>query len=92
MREMNENKRGKRSLSARQLRAARALLGWRQAELAERTKLSVLTIRRMEGRKGPSGSTEANVESVRRVLEGAGVVFLKAKSVKDGGPGVRLKR
>jgi transcriptional regulator with XRE-family HTH domain len=79
-------------LTAGQLRAARALLDWSQAKLAERTKLSVLTIRRMEGARGPSGSTEANIEAVRRALESAGIVFLEAKSVKEGGPGVRLKK
>jgi len=60
--------------------------------LAERTKLSVLTIRRMEGERGPSGSTEANVEAVRRALEGAGIVFLEPRSNRDGGAGVRLKK
>lgn len=79
-------------LTAGQLRAARALVDWSQAKLAEKTKLSVLTIRRMEGARGPSGSTEANVEAVRRALESAGVIFLEPKSNKDGGAGVRLKR
>lgn len=79
-------------LTSSQLRAARALVDWSQAKLAEKTKLSVLTIRRMEGARGPSGSTEANVEAVRRALEGAGVIFLEPKSNKDGGAGVRLKR
>ena len=79
-------------LTAGQLRAARALLDWSQAKLAQKTKLSVLTIRRMEGARGPSGSTEANVETVRRALEAAGVIFLEPKSNKDGGAGVRLKR
>lgn len=79
-------------LTAGQLRAARALLDWSQAKLAEKTKLSVLTIRRMEGSRGPSGSTEANVEAVRRALEAAGVIFLAPKANKDGGAGVRLKK
>lgn len=79
-------------LTAAQIRAARALLDWSQAVLAEKTKLSVLTIRRMEGERGPERSTEANVEAVRRALEGAGVIFLEAKQNRDGGPGVRLKK
>jgi ribosome-binding protein aMBF1 (putative translation factor) len=79
-------------LTAGQIRAARALLDWSQAKLAEKTKLSVLTIRRMEGSRGPSGSTEANVEAVRRALENAGVIFLEPQSTKDGGAGVRLKK
>ena len=46
----------------------------------------------MEGDRGPEASTEANVQAVRRALESAGVIFLEAKSNKDGGAGVRLKR
>jgi len=79
-------------LTAAQIRAARALLDWTQPKLAEKTKLSVPTIRRMESSRGPSASTAANVEAVRRTLEEAGVVFLDAKQNKDGGPGVRLKK
>ncbi|HVU11778.1 MAG TPA: helix-turn-helix domain-containing protein [Phototrophicaceae bacterium] len=77
---------------AAQIRAARALLDWSQKQLAEKSKLSVPTIKRMEGAMGPERSTEANVEAVRRALEGAGIVFLDAKQNKDGGAGVRLKR
>ena len=40
------------SLTAAQLRAARALLDWTQPKLAEAAKLSVPTIRRMEGDRG----------------------------------------
>lgn len=79
-------------LNSAQIRAARGLLDWSQKDLAEGTKLSVQTIKRMEGARGPEGSTEANVVAVRRALEGAGVVFLESKATKDGGPGVRLKK
>jgi len=79
-------------LTAAQIRAARGLLDWSQQRLAEVTKLSVQTVKRMEGARGPEGSTEANVEAVRRALESAGVVFLDPKSNKDGGAGVRLKK
>lgn len=79
-------------LTAPQIRAARALLDWTQPELAKKSKLSVPTIRRMEGERGPSASTAANVEAVRRTLEEAGVVFLDSKEMKAGGVGVRLKK
>lgn len=79
-------------LTSAQIRAARALLDWSQKDLAAKSKLSVPTIKRMEGAMGPERSTDANVEAVRRALEGAGVIFLEAKSSKDGGPGVRLKK
>jgi hypothetical protein len=79
-------------LTAPQIRAARALLDWTQPKLAEVSKLSIPTIRRMESARGPSASTAANVDAVRRALEGAGVVFLGLKENKDGGVGVRLKK
>jgi ribosome-binding protein aMBF1 (putative translation factor) len=79
-------------LTAAQVRSARALLDWSQKVLAEKSKLSVPTIKRMEGAMGPERSTEANVEAVRRALESAGVIFLEPKSNKYGGAGVRLKR
>jgi transcriptional regulator with XRE-family HTH domain len=79
-------------LIAAQIRAARALLDWSQRQLAEKSKLSVPTIKRMEGAMGPERSTEANVEAVRRALEEAGIVFLDTKQNKDGGAGVRLKK
>jgi transcriptional regulator with XRE-family HTH domain len=79
-------------LTAAQIRAARALLDWSQKQLSEKSKLSVPTIKRMEGAMGRDRSTEANVEAVRRTLDGAGVLFLAAKVNKDGGPGVRLKK
>lgn len=79
-------------LIAAQIRAARALLDWSQRQLAEKSKLSVPTIKRMEGAMGPERSTEANVDAVRRALEGAGIVFLDPKQSKDGGAGVRLKK
>jgi hypothetical protein len=46
----------------------------------------------MEGVRGPSGSTAANVEAVLRALEAGGVVFLDPRESKDGGAGVRLKK
>lgn len=79
-------------LTAGQVRAARGLLDWSQSKLATATKLSVQTIKRMEGVRGPEGSTPANVEAVRRVLEEAGIVFLKPSEKTDGGVGVRLRK
>lgn len=75
-----------------QIRAARALLEWTQQELAAAAKLSVPTVRRMESERGPAASTPANVEAVRRALEGAGVVFLEAGQNVMGGVGVRLRK
>jgi transcriptional regulator with XRE-family HTH domain len=81
-----------RGLTTAQIRAARALLDWSQPKLAEASKLSLPTISRMEGPLGPTRSTAANVESVRRAFEDAGVVFLDSgEPSAGGGVGIRLK-
>ncbi len=71
-----------------QLRAARSLLGWSQARLAEASGLGIATIKRMEGERGPLRSSAENVLKVQQALEDAGVIFIDAD---DEGPGVRLK-
>jgi transcriptional regulator with XRE-family HTH domain len=78
-------------LTAAQIRAARALLGWSQPALAQASGLSLPTIVRMEGQQGPGRSAAANVDAVQRALEEAGVIFLGSKELYQGGPGVRLK-
>ncbi|MFN4010372.1 MAG: helix-turn-helix domain-containing protein [Pannonibacter sp.] len=72
-----------------QMRAARALLGLSQGDLAARTALSLPTIKRMET-LGIDRSTAANVEAVKRAFEAGGVEFLAADA--SGGVGVRLRR
>lgn len=76
-------------VTASQIRAARALLGWNGADLAQAAGLSLQTIRRMESELGPGRSSAANVDAVQRALETRGVVFLH--SDEAGGPGVRLR-
>lgn len=78
-------------VTAAQIRAARALLGWSGAQLAGAAGVSLQTIRRMESELGPGRSSAANVEAVQRALETAGVVFLEADGAGAAGPGVRLK-
>jgi len=80
-------------LRANQIRAARALLNWSQAELVEKSGLSLTTVRRMEDEKiGPERSSAGNVAAVTTVLEEAGIVFLETGQSFDGGPGVRMGR
>ena len=70
-----------------QLRAARALAGMDQAELAERAGVHVNTIRAMEG-KGEAMLKSALdvVTRVQAALEAAGIELQN-----HGRPGVRLK-
>jgi len=73
---------------ARQIRAARALVGWEQTRLSEASGLAIGTIRRMESSHGYVRGIAENVWKVQRALENAGIEFIDENG---GGPGVRLK-
>jgi len=79
-------------LSSVQLRAARALAGLDQRQLAERAGLSVPTIQRMEGSEDV---IRGNVDSLMKIvaaLDQAGVELIADDAVSTaGGRGVRLK-
>ena len=79
-------------IAAAQLRAARALAGIDQRQLAERSGLSVPTIQRMEA---SDGVIRGNVDSLMKViaaLEEAGVELISEGGIsQSGGRGVRLK-
>jgi hypothetical protein len=73
-------------LSGRQLRAARALIGWDQVKLAKMARVAIGTIRRMESFEGTIQSYTGTLYKVQVALERGGVEFLN-----DDRPGVRLK-
>lgn len=79
-------------ITAAQLRAARALLGIDQRQLAELAGVSVPTIQRMEA---SADVVRGNVDSLMRLLsalEIAGIEVINEGAVsEDGGRGVRLK-
>ena len=79
-------------ITSAQLRAARALLGFDQRELAQRCGLSLPTIQRMEA---SGGVIRGNVDSLMKLvgaLEAAGVVLIgEGATSASGGRGVRLK-
>lgn len=61
-------------ITAKQIRAARAYLGWTEAKLAQMSKLSIAAIRRIERDDGASAS---ELNAIYRALEAARIVFLK---------------
>lgn len=79
-------------ITAAQMRAARALLGIDQRQLAELAGISVPTIQRMEA---SADVVRGNVDSLMRLLaalESAGVeVINEGAASTDGGRGVRLR-
>ncbi len=79
-------------ITAAQMRAGRALLGWDQRRLAEAAGVSLPTVQRMEA---SDGRVRGNVESLTRIVEAferAGLELLGEGAVsRAGGRGVRLK-
>ncbi|QFR35223.1 helix-turn-helix domain-containing protein [Ancylobacter sp. TS-1] len=78
-------------VSIRQIKAARALAGWSQEDLASASGVSLPTIKRLEAQDGEVGGRPETGQRLRGALEAAGVVFLEDGGTADGGPGVRLR-
>jgi transcriptional regulator with XRE-family HTH domain len=76
-------------MTGRQIRAARALLGWSAQELAAHSKVGVTTIRRTEVVNGPVRMIAGNVDAILRAFEAAGVELIDPNG---GGDGVRMRR
>mgnify|MGYP000878741203 CR=1 FL=1 len=79
-----------RMLTPEQIRAARAVLRWTQADLAAASKVAAITIKNIEA--GGVDSKIFTLQKLRRAMEAAGVEFLDdgAPSL-GGGPGLRIK-
>ena len=73
----------------RQIKAARALLGWSQGDLARYSTISEPTIARLESTDGDLGGRAATVKKIGEAIERAGIEFIEENG---GGPGVRLKK
>jgi transcriptional regulator with XRE-family HTH domain len=76
----------KMSFTAAQCRAARALLSWSQAQLAEASKVATKTVADFE--RESRAPYERTLADIRRTLEAAGVEFIE----NGKGPGVRLRK
>ena len=73
-------------ITSRQVRAARALLGWTQELLADRALVALTALKRLESERLPV--RDATRAAVRKALEAAGIVFLTS----DRREGVMLVR
>jgi predicted transcriptional regulator len=72
-----------------QIRAARALLGWKQVDLAEASGVSEISVKNIE--RGATDPRVSTVHALQLAFEKAGVVFLDPGDVRNGGAGVRFK-
>lgn len=66
-------------IHATQIKAARAVLGWSQEELARKAGLAVTTIRNMETGFIPRGKTS---EAIRQAIEDAGLEFTEKQGIQ----------
>jgi transcriptional regulator with XRE-family HTH domain len=71
------------------MKAARALLGWSQEDLAEAAGISLPTVKRLEAAGGVLHGRTQTVGGLKAALERAGIQFIDANG---GGPGVRLRK
>lgn len=74
-------------ITARQSRAARALLGWNQETLADKARVSLTALKRLESASGLE-VYESTRDQVRRAFESHGVLLLTT----DQGEGVMVVR
>jgi transcriptional regulator with XRE-family HTH domain len=79
-------------ITGAQMRAARALLGIDQRELAQRSGLSLPTIQRMES---SDGVIRGNVDSLMKLVDALGAAGIEligeGAASQNGGRGVRLR-
>jgi transcriptional regulator with XRE-family HTH domain len=71
-----------------QIRAARALLGWTQDQLARRAGVGLATLRRIEQNEGIVKGNFSTILKLQKTLEQTGVHFTEDDA---GDIGVRLK-
>ncbi len=72
-------------LTSEQIRAARAMLRIEQRDLADRSGVSLETIKRIERTPGAISAYTSTVAAIQKALEAAGIEF-----TNDDRPGVRL--
>ena len=76
-------------LQASQIRAARALLGWRQEDLAKASKVGLATVARIEQGEGPAQGHVSTIIRIQDALQHAGVRFVEDD---DRGFGVLIEK
>ena len=63
------------------------LLRWEQKDLVSASNVSLATIKRLEGQRGPMQANRVTIAAIERAFLDAGVEFILENG---GGPGVRL--
>ena len=74
-------------ISSSQIKAARSLVGWSMQALAERSGVSLITIKRYEAASGIPEGKVIQLMKIKTALEAAGIEFIGDPLES---PGVRL--
>jgi transcriptional regulator with XRE-family HTH domain len=77
-------------LESAQIRAARALLGWRQEDLSKASGVGTATIRRIEKSHRPISGYVSTLVRIQAAFEQAGIQFLEEDAM--GGFGLRMAK
>jgi len=77
-------------LQSAQIRAARALLGWRQEDLSKASGVGTATIQRIEKGDRPGSGYVSTLMRIQGAFEQAGVQFMDDD--ETGGLGVRMAK
>ena len=74
-------------IESAQIRAARALLGWRQEDLSKAAGIGTATVRRIESANSSATSYVSTLSRIQASLEAAGILFID----DDGSAGIGLR-
>lgn len=74
-------------ITSEQMKAARGLLRWEQRDLAERSGVSLTSIKRLEKHPGTPAAHNSTIVAIAKAFEAGGVEFIFGDQ-----PGVRRKR
>jgi transcriptional regulator with XRE-family HTH domain len=77
-------------IGARQIKAARALAGLSQRDVATRAGSGIATMRRIEAAIDEVTGSAQTLSRIQKALESEGVRFIDQDD--QGGPGVRLRK
>ena len=77
-------------LEAAQIRAARALLGWRQEDLSKASGVGTATIQRIEKSHRPISGYVSTIVRIQTAFEEAGIQFIDDDEL--GGFGLRIAK
>jgi predicted transcriptional regulator len=87
----SKGRNSRRVMTPAQIRAARALLGWKQTDLAEAAGVSEMTVKGVE--RGATDSRGSTLQKIQRAFEKAGIELIPEGGASlNGGAGLRLKK